>query len=123
MDEGETYISLAAIQAEVGLESNQMRAGLAALESAFPPYLTVQQLFAEDFVEGHVQEISERARRTLKTWPTSDDVLDRLVAAIEALADKEPDPAEKSRLRSAAGVLGGMARDVVVAVLSQKLGT
>jgi hypothetical protein len=41
-DAGESYIALPAIQAEVGLESNQMRAGLAALEPAFPPYLTVQ---------------------------------------------------------------------------------
>jgi hypothetical protein len=81
---------------------NQMRAGLAALESAFPPYLTVQQLMAGEFAEGHVLEISERARRTLKTWPTSDDVLDRLVAAIEALADKESDPAWENEPRDSA---------------------
>jgi hypothetical protein len=52
-----------------------------------------------------------------------DAVLDRLVAAIEALADRESDADRKSKLRSAAAVVGGMARDVIAAVLSQKLGT
>jgi hypothetical protein len=122
-DEGEHYISLTDIQAEVGLNAAQMRAGMDALESAFPPYMTTQLLFGEDPVQGHVTHISERARQALGTWPTSTDVLDRLVAAVEALADREPDPAKQSMLRNAARVFGGMARDVVTAVLSQKLGT
>jgi hypothetical protein len=88
MDAGDEYISLSDIQVEVGLNSSQMRAGVAALESAFPPYMTTQLLFGEDPVEGHVIGISERARRELGTWPTSGDVLDRLVAAIDGLAEK-----------------------------------
>jgi hypothetical protein len=123
MDSGDEYISLSDIQVEVGLNTNQMRAGITALESAFPPYMTTQLLFAEDTVQGHVMGVSERARRELRTWPTSDDVLDRLVAADEALADKEPDAEKQSMLRIAARVFAGMARDVVTAVLSQKLGT
>jgi hypothetical protein len=40
-----------------------------------------------------------------------------------ALLKKESDPDKRSMLRNAAGVVTGMARDMVTAVLSQKLGT
>jgi hypothetical protein len=121
-DEGEGYIGLDAIQAEVGLDANQMRAGLNALESAFPPYLSTERLFEGEAVEGRVTDVYERARLLFETWPTSDAVIDRLVAAIEALADNESDPAEKSKLKIAADILGGMARNVVVGALAIWLG-
>lgn len=122
VDSGAYYVDLKRVQAEIGLGDDQMRAGLIALERADPPYLEIQWLMRSQ-AKGNIKSVSERARRGLGTWPTSDDVLARLVAALQAQAEGESDPAQRSRLSEAARVIGGVARDVVVAVFSQKLGT
>jgi hypothetical protein len=59
----------------------------------------------------------------LGAWPTAETLVDQLAAALRAAADAEPKPEEKGRLRQAADVLGGMAPDVAVSVISAKIGT
>jgi hypothetical protein len=123
LDEGMSFAALEEIRLEVGLDVSQMRAGVQALESASPPYLTLRlTMSGPDVVGGYVLSVSERARRELGTWPSGEDMLDRLVAALEAQAADTVEPEKQSKLRAAAAVIGGMAREVVVAVLAKRLG-
>jgi hypothetical protein len=122
IDAGEYYVDVKTVQAEAQLSDAQLRGGLIALEGANPPFLTVQWL-ARTQSEGHIKDISERTRRLLHTWPTADDVLARLIDALEDRADHEADPAQGSKFRDAARFIGGTARNVLVAVLSQRIGT
>jgi AcrR family transcriptional regulator len=123
MDAGEYLPSLEDIRADAGLAPDQMRAGLRALEDAFPPYLATQlTMSGPETVGGHVKTISERARREVGTWPSGSELVDQLVAALEAQASDSADPERQSRLRGAAMVIGGMAREVAVAVLAKHFG-
>ncbi len=107
------------IQAETGLSRDELRTGIRALESANPPYLRARFLGGSS---GHVEVVSERARRELGSWPSGDDVLERLVDALSRAADDEETPESKGRLREAAAVLGGMAREIAVNVISARIG-
>ena len=75
-----------------------------------------------DAVGGHVSSVGERTRRELGTWPSADSIVEQLVATLREAGDQEPDPARKSRLATAASVLGDTARQIAVAVISAKLG-
>jgi len=125
LDAGEDFVSLEEIRADMGLDVTQMRAGLGALEAASPPYLSVQLLGSGPAqVGGFVESVSERARRELGTWPSSTGLLDALVAALDQAgeADPDPEPERRSRLKAAAGVLAGMAKEVAVGVIANQLG-
>jgi hypothetical protein len=71
---------------------------------------------------GFVTGVSERARRELGAWPSADVLVEQLAAALARAADEEQEPERKSRLRGAAEVLGGMARDIAVNVISSRIG-
>ncbi len=124
MDAGEYFVDLEGLRQELGLPVDQMRLGVTALAEAWPPYLSVSSTSGgPDQIGGFVDQISERARRELGTWPSPDGVLERLVAALEQAAAGEPRSDRKRRLRVAAEALGGVAREVVVNVLSAQLGS
>jgi hypothetical protein len=71
---------------------------------------------------GFISGVSERARREFGAWPSPHTLVDQLAAALARAADEETEPRRRSRLREAAEVLGGMARDIAVNVLSAKIG-
>jgi hypothetical protein len=125
LDSGEDFPDLEEIRREVGLTPAQLHAGIKALEGAFPPYVEVTILggWSDDQASGFVTGVSERARRELGSWPTPTSVVDQIVESLAAAADAETEPERKGRLKSAAEALGGVARDVAVAVLSAKLGS
>jgi len=68
---------------------------------------------------GSIDRVYERGRRELGTWPTPENVLAELVAALSKAADEEDEPERKTRLRSTAEALSGFARDVAVAVVAK----
>jgi hypothetical protein len=122
IDAGEHFVSLEDIRAESGLSVSQMRIAVDALRGASPPYLEVQLTHAgPDVMGGFVHQVTERTRRELGTWPTSANVVDELVAALERAADSASEPGQSSRLRALADGLSGFARDVAVGVVSAKL--
>jgi hypothetical protein len=125
LDRGEDFLDFEAIREETGLTTRDLRVGLKALEGAFPPYIETEWLmgWTEEHASGFVTGVSERARRELGSWPTPTSVVDQIVESLAAAADAETEPERKGRLRSAAETLGGVARDVAVAVLSAKLGS
>jgi hypothetical protein len=52
-------------------------------------------------------------------WPTGESLVNQLVDGLDAAAEHETDPQRKSRLRQAAALLGGAARDVVVDIAAK----
>jgi hypothetical protein len=114
LDTGEGWPDLGDLESDTGLSREQLWAGLNALTTAEPPYLTAQG--------GVVSAVSERARRELGTWPAADSLVDALAAAFAQAAEAEKEPERKQRLRAVADGLGGALRDIAVAVVSKRLG-
>ena len=113
------------IRVEVGLPVRAFETALDALATADPPYLDYQTGggWSDDRAGGgYIDSITERTRRELGAWPTPDNLVEELVAALLRAADKETSEAEKGRLRAAAEVIGGMARDIAVGVVTTRLG-
>jgi hypothetical protein len=107
-----------------GFDSLASAAGVQALASAFPPYIDVALAggWTDDYASGVIESVSERARRELGSWPSPDDLVTQLAAALAQAADRESEPERKSHLRAAADALGGVAREVAVRVISDRLG-
>ena len=112
------------IRQAVGVSVREFEAGIDALAGADPPYLAVQLAggWTKERAGGGYVEYSERTRRELGAWPTPDNLIEELVAALSRAADNETSESERSRLRAAAEVIGGMARDIAVGVVTTRLG-
>lgn len=99
---------------------------LRKLADATPPYVSVYAPAAELRDPDLVYDVTERARRAVGQWPTAESVADRLVAALNAAAEREPDEEKRSWLRRTAAWFGGAGRDFAVevgaAVVSRQLG-
>ncbi len=123
LDAGEDFPSLEDIRAEVSLDVTQMRAGVKALEGAFPAYISITHYsMGPDLVGGHVDAVGERARRELGTWPSVEGLVDQLGAAFTRAADDEDEPERQSRLRAVGEAVAGFGRDVAVGVIAAQLG-
>lgn len=61
----------------------------------------------------------ERGLQRLGEWPDDTQVLAALVAALSDAADDVDDPEQRSKLLQAAGLLGGVVRDVGVRVAAE----
>lgn len=126
VEEGDFSVGqLEAIRAELGFTPAEILAGIGALESADPPYLEAQLAGGwtdERAGGGYVESVSERARRELGAWPSPDGLVEQLAAALARAADAEVEPERKGRLRAAADALAGVAREVAVRVLTERLG-
>jgi hypothetical protein len=108
-------MDLEEIEAATGLSDDAVKRALRALDEAEPPYIRgirVGQTTYPVVVTG----VTERARRQTSQWPTPEKLVDRLVTALSAAADDEPDPERQGKLRSTAMLLGGTLRDVAVQV-------
>jgi hypothetical protein len=116
---------LEGIRQELGFTPDELLAGLRALRSADPPYVDVQLMGGwtrEHAGGGFVEEVSERARRELGQWPSPENLVDQLAAALARAAEEEPAAERKGRLAQAAEVVSGMARDIAVQVVAARLG-
>jgi hypothetical protein len=111
------HVDIDDLVAATGLDEDDVKRGLRALGTASPPY--VQGIaIAETVYPISLTEVTERARREVGQWPTPEAWVDRLVAGLEQAADDEPNEEKRSRIKQAAGVLGGIARDVAVKAAS-----
>jgi hypothetical protein len=124
LDEGSHLADLEEIRQETGLAPDQVWAALRALEAADPPYVEVDWSggWRDDRASGAIRQVSERARRELGTWPSADAIVSQLVDALAQAAEKETEPERKGRLRAAADAIGGIARDVAVRVIADRIG-
>jgi hypothetical protein len=123
-DAGEQLVELEEVRAALEMPGPQMWAAANALRDASPPYIEVEFTggWGDWRAGGIITSVYERTRRELGAWPSADSVLEQLVAALAAAADTEPEPERKGRLRAAAELLGGMARDIAVQAIGVQLG-
>lgn len=123
IDNGE-IADLEEIRRELDLPGMQVWAAVQALEHAWPPYIetSLTMGWRDDHASGHITQVSERARRELGTWPSADDVVSQLAAALAQAADDESEPERKTRLHAAADTLSGVGRDLAVHYFEKKLG-
>jgi hypothetical protein len=110
-----TQISPGQIADLAGLPENDVLRSLRALYEADPRFIDgpiAQEIPYPLAVTG----VSERARRAVGQWPNGEQLAEELIRKLETAAEQEPDPSRKSKLRQAAQVLAGTARDVFVEV-------
>ncbi len=101
---------------ETGLDGAQIERALAALYRAEPPYIKATIAFESGGVPARIHSVTERAYRAVGAWPTAEGLTDRITAAFADAADAEPDPEQKSKLKSTAAWLGGAGRSVALDV-------
>lgn len=99
-----------------GLDGDQVERALATLSRAEPPYISGTGAWGSRGVPVKIHSVTERAYRAVGAWPTAEGLTDRITAAFADAADAEPDPEQKSKLRSTAAWLGGAGRSVVLDV-------
>lgn len=123
-DSGDMFVDLEGLRAHLEMTGDQMYAAMDSLSHATPPYIdvTLTMGWSEGRASGHIDRVYERARRELGTWPTADNLVAEIAAALSRAADETTEPEERSRLRAAAEALSGFARDVAVAVVSRHVG-
>jgi hypothetical protein len=68
-----------------------------------------------------VDQITTAARRAVGQWPSAEDLVGRLVAALGEVAEQTTDQQAKSRLRQGAEALGGLTKSVVAEVAAKVL--
>jgi hypothetical protein len=93
-----------------GLDERQLSAAAQRLHSA--DFLTI---YREGGGAWAVQTISERGLRAAGAWPNETLVSAQVLAALEEVAEQAPE-AERSKLRTAAAVLAGPCRALLVDV-------
>jgi len=108
IDGGDEYADLDELRVELGLTAGEVFAAVGAFANASPPYLDVE-LRNGVRSPGRIDSVYERARRELGTWPTAENVVAELAAALRVAADEAYEPEEKGRLGAAADALTGFA--------------
>ena len=63
-----------------------------------------------------IMGVTDEARQAVGQWPTPEAVADRIVAALQEAAEREPDQGKRTKLRAAAETLGSFGRDLLVNV-------
>lgn len=122
VDAGED-VQLDDVRVDAGLTGPQLRTALDALANASPPYLSVYLAggWRDDYASGMIDQVFERTRRELGSWPKAETVVDAIAAALERAAEDEQQPEERHRLRAAAEALGGVARDLAVDIVAKQI--
>lgn len=101
------------VSAATGLSQGEVASALTNLASARPPFFDGISIEEVPFPIT-ITSVSERALRTTGTWPEPEQLVMRLISALEEAASQEPDPDKRSRLDQAAKTLGGIALQVVI---------
>jgi DNA-binding MarR family transcriptional regulator len=117
IEAGESFVKFGTLTEELGIDRGQLTIALRALDDAgyIEAYFSMGGAVA-------VKNVTERTRRELGAWPSANSLLEQLVAALTAAAEAEPEPEKKSKLRGAADVLAGMARDIAVTAIASRIG-
>jgi hypothetical protein len=113
---GMSFPQVSDIAEITGRDPKEVYRALKALDGT---YVELQEYLAGDNPNPHtVMAVSEEARRAVGQWPSPELWADRIIQALREAAEREPDPAKRSRLRATAEGLAGFGRDVLVGVLS-----
>jgi S-formylglutathione hydrolase FrmB len=106
---------VADIANRTGLVAADVALALKAMDGV---YVDLQMTMG-DSARWYVRSVSPEARRAVGQWPTAESLIGQLVAGLEAAAEREDDPERRGRLRQAASLLGGAARDIAVDIAAK----
>lgn len=116
LDAGEMPVAVADIQGRLGdLEEDQIIAALKALLHGYIVGEAIEMMGGTGDV--FVRDLTERGRRTVGLWPSSESV-DALVEALKQAEELTDDPDEKTMIRRAAGAVGSVSREIMVDVVA-----
>jgi hypothetical protein len=105
-----------------GVAADDVARALKALDGVYVDLRMTMGDVGRWFVNG----VTSEARRAVGQWPSGDSLVARLVEGLEAAAEREADPARKSRLREVVTLLGGPVRaiagDVAEKVIERSMG-
>jgi predicted ArsR family transcriptional regulator len=109
-------IDLAQVAATAGIPEDQVERALQLLEQSQYVEAEWGPMMLSGDQDLHAVDLTERGRRAVGIWPSSEGV-DALVDALRQAEDATSDPEEKTLIRRAAGAVGMVSRDVMVDVM------
>ncbi len=109
MLEDDPMVADAAIAERTGFDLAAVRRALEALAGTYVH-------LGRDMSGFFVDAVTPDARRAVGQWPTGEGLVSQLAEGLAAAAEKEADPERKTRLRQAAGLLGGAVRDIAIEI-------
>lgn len=104
-----------------GFDSQTVALAVKALQGEDPPFFDARVIRRAAFRPLEVVSVSNltgHARRTVGAWPTPENVIARLAAALEEVAATENDPVRRSKLKDAAAVVGGITGQAAAGFMS-----
>lgn len=101
------------LAASTGIEPEDIVAALRALEAGgfFEVHWTMPVSRAAS-----VRHLTDRAQRAVGAWPSDESIADRIIAALEAIAENTTDEDERTRTRKILEMLAGSGRQIAVGV-------
>lgn len=110
-------MTLDEIQQRTGLSEDDVKRATRALFEAEPPL--IKGIGADQVAYPlRIVGVTERARVLAGQWPSPENIVEALAAALDQRAAETNEPEERSRLTSLADGLRGIGKEIVVRVLS-----
>lgn len=119
-EEKDGYAEVHHLRSRLDMSERDIRKALNAL-IAETPKLFQNYMYGVGSGVIRVERPTGEARRRVGLWPTPESLADRLVQAMAAAADQEPDEEKRGKLKAAASWLGSAGRDLAVDVAAAAL--
>jgi hypothetical protein len=113
-------VTVSDIAGRTGLELAEVARSLEAMDPTYVDFRKTET--GGDPTFWYVNKVTPEARQAVGQWPTAEVLVDRLVQAFSAAADREQDAERHYQLRQAAGLLGETIRDVAIQVAASITG-
>jgi hypothetical protein len=121
-DDTQHHVRAEQIKEATGLDDKDVQRALGALARENPPFFEIidASSMGGTFYMGAVN-CTGHARRTVGSWPTPDNLADRIIAGLQEAADNAPSEEERSRARKVLDGVGGVGKGVLTGVLVKVL--
>lgn len=109
------------LAAATGLHIDTVMASLDALTNVSVPFFHVAYQGCGPY-NIHFKSVTERARRLTGSWPMSEDIADRIVAALDAVTPRsDAEGAALTALRAGFRAAGELGKSLLVEVISRQI--
>lgn len=117
---GATFLLGMSVVERCGMDSGEVESAVRALSGEY--VILGRQLAAEGGIGmQQIEGVTAKARQVVGQWPTAESLIDQLVAGLGQAAEHEPDPEQRSKLRSIASGLSGAARVIAIDIAQKML--
>lgn len=111
-------VSVQELEADTGLDGQDVQKAIRALLGEDPPFITVGPVRGGGYYS-LVGGVTGHARRTVGAWPTAESLTTRLADAFAEAAEDESEPERRGFLRRGAEFFGGVGKDVTSEVIAK----